>query len=420
MAADSEPEAREADAGAAKPPMFSMAFIQEFKWSFRHHRKRQLIFLLSVGFYFMYIMAIFPFIEELQSDPFAEFSSGDLTVTLEANETSQLHDLAWERALGATGYVVIRSDTPFTPASFLTAPGSTTDLSTLNASIPDISESNVTLLLGENSTAWSEDLSDETQWFLAVLPFQGNQTNATFVGASDLIDTESLKAVGAYDAILESPAFQGFLGGDGVSFYEPDGFISVYVFGTMAGFLLIYPLIVYSALFVAELDRKSIDVLLATPLTRTELFLARNAALALWSGLGVILWTGVTIVMGLAIMDGFSEVIPGVIGGMAVYWLFFLAIQGLGAMASTVASDNGQAMGIAFAAYVVMYVLNFVSLMVDQVEFLQYFSLFYYFDHISLIVDGEFPLIKTLIIIAFAALTFTVGLMQYKKRDLAS
>lgn len=397
----------------------SQAARTEYRWSLLRSRRAQSWFIGAVAFYYVYAVLIYPIVADLQDDPFASLATGDLVIEMELVEETGEHNISWDRVVGSSGYVLIRSDTTFEPAAYLATHAAGANLSALVDDVPRLDTANVTVLTGQNTTRWSEALADDSVWHVAVIAWTGEEANASLIGASGRIDTASLVAVGAYDSLIENPAMQAFIGGS-LDFYSPAGFLTMYIFASMAPFILIYPVMMYSGLFVKELDRKSIDVLLATPLTRRELFLARNASIATWTVVGIVIWYVLCAAAALATIDGFDELAGRLLLATLSFGLLMLAFQALGAFASTVADDAGQASGMAFGVFIGMYVLRFISQAIDALDWLKWFSIFEYFDAQAIMVDGEFPVMRTLVLVAFAVLMFAVGLVRYERRDLAS
>ncbi len=75
-----------------------------------------------------------------------------------------------------------------------------------------------------------------------------------------------------------------------VDIYSMKGFLCVELFNGLVLYLIIYFLIQYSGAFCCEMEEKTIDVILSTPLTRRGLFISRYLAWATMNLVFIVSW----------------------------------------------------------------------------------------------------------------------------------
>ena len=197
-------------------------------------------------------------------------------------------------------------------------------------------------------------------------------------------------------------------------------------FATIAGWLDTEIASVYGPLVVAgsaiaaaaaslagEEERRILALVLAHPVSRTRLLLAKSAAIALEvAALGVACWLGLLISVALA----GGGIGPGRLAALALH-LAFLALA-FGALALALGGVTGRravAAGGAAAVAVAMYLVN--GLAPVTADWLQYLSLFHYYAGHEPLRNGVDP--EHLAVLgAVTALLLGVAAVGFRGRDL--
>lgn len=162
-------------------------------------------------------------------------------------------------------------------------------------------------------------------------------------------------------------------------------------YGTLAGWMrseigAVYgPLVVAAvaitaaaSLIAGEEEDGILAMVLAHPVTRSSLVLAKAAAVAT-SVIGIALGTFVGLVAGVAIGGG--GVSLGDLGALAVHLAFFGLATGAVALALAAATGRkGAAIGGAAAFAVLSFLINGLAPLVDGLSWLKYLSPFYYYE----------------------------------------
>lgn len=192
----------------------------------------------------------------------------------------------------------------------------------------------------------------------------------------------------------------------------------------MEQFNFVWPIMLF-AFFIAwggsaiagEVEKGTIEMLLAQPILRLKIFMAKYLA----GLLAMVLFTAVSIysVIPLAKIYHISYDLPH-------YWTLFTvgsllgwAVFSLAFFFSSLFSDKGKAYFLTSGILVVMYVLNILANLRENLRGLKYFSFFYYYDPGRALVDGRIDNWAYLVffgaIIMFSALTILI----FQKRDIS-
>lgn len=167
-----------------------------------------------------------------------------------------------------------------------------------------------------------------------------------------------------------------------------------------------------------DIDKGTIEMVLAQPISRIKLFLSRYLAGAF----------GLTV---FSVVSAFSPIAWAELHGIAYDWkkfgvlaigcvLFSLAVFGLAMLTSSMVSDKGKVGMITGGALALMYVLNILSGLRDNLVNLKYFSFFNYYRGEILLGKGQFVEWSVLVLGGFALLSAAVSLWIFTKRDITT
>ena len=153
-------------------------------------------------------------------------------------------------------------------------------------------------------------------------------------------------------------------------------------------FSFIFPIILIalavsfgSAAIAGEIERGTIEFLLAQPISRTKLFFSRYLA-------GVSAVAGFTFILVFSIipLSHFYQgdiVFADIARFSLVCFLFGLSILSVSFLASSIFSDKGKPNFIVTGVLILMYVLKILASLKVSLDKLKFFSFFYYYDPAS-------------------------------------
>jgi len=395
-----------------------------FLWTFRRKWKGLAIFIAAIGLLILVIINVYPDFSELRGKAIAEALGGDMEISLTRNdETDGNYTLTWSKFGGADGYVVVKSKTEI-PLSLIKG----MDVSGVNFRLWEFLPSDGTESVHPfDATATKADFTvpDKTPGeesapvYFCVVAFTGSVSDARIEGASDTVNTKELVAKGAYDKLIEHPLMKAWVGDMGVEMYSIKGFMSFELFSSLTLFIIIYFLVQYAGAFSSEMENRTIDIILSTPLSRRRLFISRYLS---WVAVNLIVIVGWTVFMYVGVVS-IGETANAPLADIArttfLFLPFALTVQGFCMLTSVATHDSRKAYGIAFGIYYGMYVLRIVSMLSERMSFLKYFTIFQYWDYNAVFVAGVVRWGGILLLTLLSIGLFIAGLTVFQRKDLA-
>ncbi|OPY27238.1 MAG: ABC-2 family transporter protein [Methanocella sp. PtaU1.Bin125] len=217
------------------------------------------------------------------------------------------------------------------------------------------------------------------------------------------------------DEIMKSPAFQALLG-KAPDFTSFDGFLSIEAFALIGLVICGYIGFLTASFLAGEIEMKTIDLLLAQPVTRFRLVVDRYGALVPMVALLVLsLLAGVFI--GTKIMNIEVSYLWLALA-LALMGLFMLAFGAISLFVSAVLSDGRTAAIVSLGLLIVMYFMETIGQSVEKLGLIRSLSLFHYAQYSDILVyhdlsPGNAGVLAT-VTIAFLALAVFI----FRRRDI--
>lgn len=169
-----------------------------------------------------------------------------------------------------------------------------------------------------------------------------------------------------------------------------------------------------------EVDRGTIDMLLGLPVSRWQLYLAGSVV---WLAAGVVLMLAAVAghLIGCRMSDGSTRLASGRLVIVVVNLLsLYLAVGGLAWLVSAMSDRRGRAVGWALAFVLASFLLNFLGQFWPLASRLSFLSLLHYYNPLSIIRDGHWPVGDILVLLGFGGFIWTTGGLVFARRDLAT
>ncbi|MDH3729913.1 MAG: ABC transporter permease [Acidimicrobiia bacterium] len=199
------------------------------------------------------------------------------------------------------------------------------------------------------------------------------------------------------------------------SYTSPPGFLETQLFSTYVPLIfLIFAIGRGVSVLAGEERDRTLDVLLANPVSRERVILEKAAAIAaLIAVLGAVVF--VVVLSGSLLYEGWpsvvnlvSAVISAILMGLTYGWLALAA--------GAVTGRRGMAMGVAAGLAVATYIINGVAPLVEGLEWAVNLSPFnYYLDHNPL--QNGFHLGNAAVLAGLCALFLGVAVWGFRRRD---
>ncbi len=213
--------------------------------------------------------------------------------------------------------------------------------------------------------------------------------------------------------------FAALLGTDAGVAIEPDLLASVaWVHPVVLAFLWAHGIIFCTRLPAGEIDRGTIDVLLAVPVSRTRLYLSETIV---WLACGLVVvafgLTGNLIGARLMGLTHFGTVGQRLIINANLYCLY-LAVGGLAWLVSSLSDRRGRAVGVVFGIVMASFVLGFFTPFSETIRKLSFLTVMHYYRPVCIVQHSAHPAADMLVLIAAGFTTWLAGAVAFTRRDI--
>lgn len=207
------------------------------------------------------------------------------------------------------------------------------------------------------------------------------------------------------------------LGSDGSFFTNFDAFIGVRHYSiTWVIMLIILAVGVSGSAYAEEIDKGTMDILLAQPLSRIQLFFAKYIGGLVT--LMIFVTGSVLVTIPFAAIYDIEVSLKGNLLLLILGCLLAFAIYGMGIMFSAIFSTRGQVGAAMSGILIFMYGFSIFARLESSAEFLQYISYFYFFDYDSALIDQVLDPLAIAVFLLSGLIFTAVGLVRFIRRDI--
>lgn len=213
---------------------------------------------------------------------------------------------------------------------------------------------------------------------------------------------------------------EGFLkafGMDKLNLSDPLGFYSSKLYSFVALIGGIFGATLGSSILAKEEEYKTIEFLLAKPISRSKIITSKLLSIFLCLALFNLL-IGIATLLGFVLFVEKAYDIYILLALLAAPWfahLFFASIALVGSLLfSRRKAANPLGIGVALA----LYALNILSSIAEPMSHLKYITPFYYIDPLDIISLGMIDPSRLAIIITFVAAALGLSYLLYNRRDI--
>ena len=211
-----------------------------------------------------------------------------------------------------------------------------------------------------------------------------------------------LKAFGIEEAIFDT--VERFLSMEHFSFIWP--IMVMFLMISLAGVSL-----------AGEVEKGTVEILLSRPVSRIKIFFARYLA----GIFTLVLFTACSVfaAIPLAELHDIDYVFENYFTASIICFLFGWAIFSIAMMLSAIFSERSKVYMLTGGLLILMYVLNIIAAIKEELEELKYISFFYYYDYIEALVRNNIELLPVVVFTGVAVVCTAIGALWFNKRDIA-
>ena len=241
-------------------------------------------------------------------------------------------------------------------------------------------------------------------WMYVAMWPSFSKESEQFMELADAYPEAVMKAMGV-DIMSMFGSLEGFIAGEHFSIVWPI-------------ILIILVLAYASAAIAGEVEKGTIELLLAQPISRLKIFFAKY-------------FSGLVIIAAFILLSNFSVVpfsllhnvdfrLQNYLAISILGFLFAFAIYGICIMLSSFSSSKGKPMAVTGGLLIIMYALNVFSAFQESVENLKYASFFHYYDFASAAIHNQLDALNLSVFLVVGIITTIIGAFIFVKRDIAT
>lgn len=197
-----------------------------------------------------------------------------------------------------------------------------------------------------------------------------------------------------------------------------EAFMSTEYFSFFWPIMVITMMIAFANLMVVgEIEKGTIELSLAQPVSRLKLFFTRYfAGVAYFMFFNTI---SVFVMIPIARIYNIGYQLENYYTILGVSTLCGLAIFSLATFCSTLFSEKGKAVAVSASVLLSMYVLNIVSTLKDTLKDVRYFSIFYYFNPAKVFGNNEIVQYSVPVFVGIIVVFTLAAAWWFNRRDIA-
>ena len=372
--------------------------LNVFWMTIRESWKSFVVVTLLMLLMFGGIVQIFPAFAEA----FLEEASEAQGIRLEwEDETETAGNLSWTPVEGAANYTVLQDNQSFSLGSIIgLIGGGGWD----NVTVRMLYHGNGTHLLVTIP-------KNETLWYIVIIEMADGNVTST-----GIVSSEAMTVDNPLDKFLSSSGYSGFTGGRELNFLDIRGFMTMYVGSYLALMVGIYAAYLGVTVVSRDVERKAMDIILSTPVSRRRLVIERVAAIGLMLFVHLMLLLGIVLASVASI--GESVDTGDVANTFLLAWPLLMVLVAMSAVLSVLLNDMKMGIGASIGLITFLYILSFASFITESLRPLNYYTPFGYYKF-SDIVFGEWSSWGDLAVLAGLFIAFmALGLQLFQRKEL--
>ncbi len=197
---------------------------------------------------------------------------------------------------------------------------------------------------------------------------------------------------------------------EAIGFYAIEAYFMIMLFGSM------FAVILSSTMLAKEEDEKTIEFLLAKPVTRNQVVTGKLLAF-----IGYLLaFNAVVGFVTFAAFEIFAEEYSRMelVRLLLAPFLAHLSFASVGFLLSLFFTRKKSTYSVGIGLVLLIYFLNVMATLAEKADFLRYASPFYYMDAADIILEGSINPIHAFILLTTSALAVGATYFLYNRRDI--
>ncbi|MCD1293681.1 ABC transporter permease [Methanocella sp. CWC-04] len=227
---------------------------------------------------------------------------------------------------------------------------------------------------------------------------------------------EAKKMSGAYDEMLQNPAFKAMIGDSITSLSTFEGFMSAELYSYMGLIIGCYVAFLTASFIAGEIENRTADLLLSLPVSRAGIVISRYMALIPVVTLFVLGLVG-SAVISAAYINVPVDIVWFAYAGLS-FIILGLATGAISMLVSSFLSDSKQSAIISIGIFVLMYFTETIGSMSSSLDTISVLSIFHYVDTPAMLISHTSNLADLGVLVAMTILILALAVLNFQRRDI--
>jgi len=359
--------------------------FETLRMEFRKNWKGFTIFILVVVLISAGMTQLYPVVRETFEEEAEELEGAEL-VSLEVLEEGSLY-LEWKGIENADEYIILEDTGPHMATS---------------REIGRTGESNITIT--------SVTISSGEERYYGVVALV--EESRVPIGMASTVERKS-----PLEEMMETPYFQMFTAGrEDLRMDEIEGFLSVELYSWWILLVGVYLSYLSVKSVTGDFEGNRMDILFSTPLSRKEYLIQKFTSLALFSLLLLVLVGSVLVLSVYSVGEGWM--FYSFFVSVLISWPMLLVIIAVSIFFAVLFKNSRAAVGASFGVILVQYALFMAGHMLEELRFVLQFTISYYWDYNSVLLDGVVYPWHFLLLVLVAAVFVVSSLIVFDNSDI--
>lgn len=203
-----------------------------------------------------------------------------------------------------------------------------------------------------------------------------------------------------------------------INFDKLENFLSIENYSIIWPLMAMFMMVSLAGYSISkEIEKGTAEILLAKPISRLKIYFSRYLTGA--AVLFAFTLVSVFSVVPLAELYNIEYAFDHHVKIFILSFLFGWAVFSMSLMFSSIFSEKGRTYALSGGALLLMYVLNLIASLKEDLENLRYASFFYYYDFNKAMIENSIEDLSVYVFVGVAVVCTIVGAIWFNKRDIA-
>lgn len=223
------------------------------------------------------------------------------------------------------------------------------------------------------------------------------------------------------EELMDTPYVRIFTGGrTDLRMDEIDGFMSVELYSWWILLVGLYLAYISVKSIGEDYDKKRMDIIFSTPLSKRQYLLEKFSALSLFT-LALLIIAGISMSLSIYSIGELNGIgAHALVSSMFAAWPMFLVIIAVAFLLALLLKSSRAAVGATFGFVIFQYLLNIIGHMVEGLDFSRTYTIANYWDYNSVLLDNAFRTGDFILLSIITGVILILSVKLFERSDIPS